>query len=194
MALLEHYAPLCPGHKLAAKLCKVSKAGPNRGRRFYACAYPPEQRCDLFLWAEDNPALAALAAQTATPSHSGGSGSSQGQGAVSSTNQQQQKQQKQQTSDEAWRQHALSVYLGRLRGSTLPELRAEIRLAARRRAARLALLERLRSSGQSTPKLVLGGRRTDLVEVCCDHLVISVTFCDCCFLCVSPIISAFVNL
>jgi len=60
-AVLEEHAPCCPGHQFPAKLLVVKKTGANKNRRFYGCAFGAEQRCKFFLWAEDNPALVALA-------------------------------------------------------------------------------------------------------------------------------------
>ncbi|RYH29294.1 RecQ family ATP-dependent DNA helicase [archaeon] len=57
LTLLEQLAPLCPGHSMPAKLLTVKKTGGNKGRRFYACCFPADQRCNFFLWAEDNPDL-----------------------------------------------------------------------------------------------------------------------------------------
>ena len=60
-SVLEEHAPCCPGHQFPAKLLVVKKTGANKNRRFYGCAFGAEQRCKFFLWAEDNPALVALA-------------------------------------------------------------------------------------------------------------------------------------
>lgn len=55
---LESEAPRCPGHGLPARLFVVRKAGSRwRGRRFYGCAFPADQRCGFFLWAEVGHAL-----------------------------------------------------------------------------------------------------------------------------------------
>ena len=50
-------APLCFGHQQRSRLLKVRKAGPNKGRQFYACSLPRHDQCDFFMWAEDHPAL-----------------------------------------------------------------------------------------------------------------------------------------
>lgn len=38
--VLKALAPKCPHHRQPARLLKVKKAGPNKGRRFYACSFP----------------------------------------------------------------------------------------------------------------------------------------------------------
>eukprot|EP01038_Epipyxis_sp_PR26KG_P008848 gene8848-11939_t len=53
------YSPQCIGHRLQAKLLTVKKPGPNKGKRFYGCTFPQDQRCKFFMWAEDNPALSS---------------------------------------------------------------------------------------------------------------------------------------
>lgn len=52
LLLLESQAPVCTGHQLGARLYTVKKPGANRGRRFYSCCYPMDQKCNFFLWAE----------------------------------------------------------------------------------------------------------------------------------------------
>lgn len=54
---LQRLAPLCPAHRLPARLLVVKKAGPNRGRRFYGCSLSSEDGCGFFMWAEDNLAV-----------------------------------------------------------------------------------------------------------------------------------------
>lgn len=56
----EDIRPACSGHQLPAKLITVRKDGANKGRKFYGCAYPADQRCKFFMWAEDNPQLITL--------------------------------------------------------------------------------------------------------------------------------------
>ena len=56
----------CPRHQEKAKLCKVKKDGPNKGRRFYACGLPRDVQCDFFLWAEDSQRDLALAITSET--------------------------------------------------------------------------------------------------------------------------------
>lgn len=109
-AVLEEHAPLCPGHQFSAKLLVVKKAGPNKGRRFYGCSYSAEQRCKFFLWAEDNPALVALALQEA------GEQGLQGGGG------------------EAEQRGKLRAYALRLEGMDAAGLRDEARRFQRRRA------------------------------------------------------------
>jgi AP endonuclease 2 len=52
--------PLCAGHSEACQVLKVKKAGPNKGRNFYACARPggaktdPNSRCEFFEWVNSN--------------------------------------------------------------------------------------------------------------------------------------------
>eukprot|EP01032_Pedospumella_encystans_P014328 gene14328-16463_t len=50
-------APKCPGHSMPSKLLIVKKSGANKGKYFYSCTFPSEQRCNFFMWAEDNPEL-----------------------------------------------------------------------------------------------------------------------------------------
>lgn len=38
--VLKALAPKCAHHRQPARLLKVKKAGPNKGRRFYACSFP----------------------------------------------------------------------------------------------------------------------------------------------------------
>jgi hypothetical protein len=42
--LYERLSPKCPGHSLPMKLLVVKKEGRNKGRKFYGCAYPADQR------------------------------------------------------------------------------------------------------------------------------------------------------
>ena len=51
-AALQECAPNCAGHDMAAKLLVVKKVGQNKGRKFYGCTFPAEQRCEFFMWAE----------------------------------------------------------------------------------------------------------------------------------------------
>jgi hypothetical protein len=52
LALLEKHAPICSGHSMTTRIFTVRKVGSNRGRRFYSCCFPADQRCGYFLWAE----------------------------------------------------------------------------------------------------------------------------------------------
>lgn len=54
ISLVEEHAPKCFGHQAIAAVRTVSKAGLNRGRRFYCCTMPADSRCDFFLWVEDH--------------------------------------------------------------------------------------------------------------------------------------------
>jgi GRF zinc finger/DEAD/DEAH box helicase/SAP domain len=45
--------PLCPDHQQPCKLLTVKKTGPNKGRKFYVCAFPRGEQCNHFLWADD---------------------------------------------------------------------------------------------------------------------------------------------
>ena len=60
VAASEAAPPLCPGHHMPASLFTVKKAGDNKGRKFFSCSYPREQRCKFFLWVEDNPNLVSV--------------------------------------------------------------------------------------------------------------------------------------
>ena len=44
---------LCKGHQEPCKLLTVKKAGPNKGRQFYACPCPRSEQCSHFQWADD---------------------------------------------------------------------------------------------------------------------------------------------
>jgi hypothetical protein len=40
---------------MSSKLLAVRKKGSaNRDRKFYGCSFPSDQKCDFFLWAENN--------------------------------------------------------------------------------------------------------------------------------------------
>ena len=43
-------------------MVKVKKAGANRGRLFYGCSHAGQERCDFFMWVDENPRLVTLAA------------------------------------------------------------------------------------------------------------------------------------
>ncbi|XP_041363021.1 DNA topoisomerase 3-alpha-like isoform X2 [Gigantopelta aegis] len=45
--------PQC-GCSQPAKSLTVQKDGPNKGRQFYTCSQPPDQRCRFFQWADEN--------------------------------------------------------------------------------------------------------------------------------------------
>jgi hypothetical protein len=45
--------PLCSGHRQPCKLLTVKKSGPNKGRKFYACAGERREQCNHFAWADD---------------------------------------------------------------------------------------------------------------------------------------------
>lgn len=57
--LLRLRAVKCPRHNMPCKLLTTKKPGPNKGRQFYVCSFPAGQRCDFFMWADDNPELVA---------------------------------------------------------------------------------------------------------------------------------------
>eukprot|EP00948_MAST-09A_sp_MAST-9A-sp1_P001942 g1942.t1 len=46
--------PVCFEHGELCKEWKVRKAGPNKGRFFYACSLPRYQKCDFFQWKDDS--------------------------------------------------------------------------------------------------------------------------------------------
>jgi predicted metal-binding protein len=48
----HQYCPKCSGHQMPSRIYLVRKTGANKGRFFYSCSYPPDQRCRFFLWAE----------------------------------------------------------------------------------------------------------------------------------------------
>lgn len=50
--LFHQHAPKCTGHQMSSKLFLVKKSGPNKGRYFYTCTFPSDQRCSFFLWVE----------------------------------------------------------------------------------------------------------------------------------------------
>ncbi|XP_063878803.1 endonuclease 8-like 3 isoform X2 [Scylla paramamosain] len=50
----DHDKVVCPGHKTAARKCKVVKDGDNKGRVFYACSKPQGQQCNFFLWGDNH--------------------------------------------------------------------------------------------------------------------------------------------
>jgi hypothetical protein len=110
--VLEDCAPACSGHQLPAKLITVRKTGPNRGRKFFGCSYPADQRCGFFLWAEESPLLVAvtLAVRAAAAERDRGL-----------------------KPEEAWRAAALRSYCNRLDGLSVTELRDEVRRCQRRR-------------------------------------------------------------
>jgi len=134
--LLQH-APCCPGHHFPAKLIAVKKSGSNKGRKFYGCSYPAEQRCKFFMWAEDNPALIALSLQR-------------------------QKDLKELDNSLgpvlARRRSTLASYSERLEDMTVAELKDEVKRCLRRRA--------LSSSdcGKEAVKLKVGGSRGNLIQ------------------------------
>ncbi|XP_011609254.1 endonuclease 8-like 3 [Takifugu rubripes] len=47
-------APCCTSHHRPATLRVVHKQGENKGRRFYACSLPRENKCNFFEWADMN--------------------------------------------------------------------------------------------------------------------------------------------
>ena len=44
-------APLCPGHSVPCQRLQATTAA-NSGRYFYKCAFPEQERCDFFQWAD----------------------------------------------------------------------------------------------------------------------------------------------
>ena len=69
MALFEALAPKCSGHQLPCKLLTVKNVNSsNKGRHFYACSYPQEQQCKMFMWCEENPSFVAHSVQAAVDS------------------------------------------------------------------------------------------------------------------------------
>ena len=109
--LLQEIAPKCNGHNFPAKLRKVKKAeSKNKGRKFYCCSLSMEDRCNFFMWYDDNPALISM-------------------------NMAQMKQKEEQlkgmTPAEKWCQNALDAYLQRLDVMTLHDLKNEIRVCNR---------------------------------------------------------------
>ena len=145
----EDVRPACSGHQLPAKLVTVRKAGPNRGRKFYGCAYPADQRCRFFMWAEDNPALVALVlAQRAEA----------------------QRRDRLLGPAEAYRAAAVRSYRTRLDQLSVPELKDELRRCKRRRALATAhsdasCTEEGEREGEEMFKLTLGGSRARLVAL-----------------------------
>ena len=109
--LLQEIAPKCNGHNFPAKLRKVKKAGSkNKGRKFYCCSYPMEDRCNFFMWYDDNPAMISI-----------------------NVAQMKQKEEllKGLSPAEKWCQNALDAYLHRLDLMTLHELKNEVRVCNR---------------------------------------------------------------
>ena len=129
--VLKDLAPCCAGHRLACKLLKVKKDGKNKGRKFYGCSFPKDQRCSHFVWAEDNPELVAIVLE-----------------------QQREVQIEEAGLDESARvvNSALRSYADRLSSFTVEEIKAEIRACKRKRSLRhqsrdVKLWPVLRSSG-----------------------------------------------
>ncbi|CBN79670.1 APEX nuclease (apurinic/apyrimidinic endonuclease) 2 [Ectocarpus siliculosus] len=50
---------LCSGHGEECALRTTKKEGPNKGRHFYNCARPGNQRCSSFTWADKKPVAAS---------------------------------------------------------------------------------------------------------------------------------------
>lgn len=110
---LQDIAPKCSGHDQAAKLLVVKKTGSiNKGRRFYGCSYPSDQRCTFFQWAEQNTELVSLLLQK-------------------------QQLEEQETlalgAEAAFRRSALRVYESRLLDMTTEEMKEEVRRCKQRR-------------------------------------------------------------
>ena len=69
LALFETLAPKCSGHHMPCKLLVVKNINSsNKGRYFYACSYPQEQQCKMFMWCEENPSFVAHSVQAAVDS------------------------------------------------------------------------------------------------------------------------------
>ena len=102
----EDVRPACSGHQLPAKLITVRKDGPNKGRKFYGCSYPADQRCKFFMWAEDNPNLIALVLEERASA---------------------QERDRALGPEEAYRAAAVRSYCERLDQMSVPELKDEIR-------------------------------------------------------------------
>jgi hypothetical protein len=102
----EDVRPACSGHQLPAKLVTVRKDGANKGRKFYGCAYPADQRCKFFMWAEDNPHLIALVLEERASA---------------------QERDRALGPEEAYRAAAVRSYCERLDQMSVPELKDEIR-------------------------------------------------------------------
>jgi hypothetical protein len=59
MGVSANGKPLCSGHKMESVLRKVKKAGPNKGRYFYACPCDRSLQCPFFLWKDEDARKAA---------------------------------------------------------------------------------------------------------------------------------------
>lgn len=110
---LQNHAPCCGGHAMPGKLCTVKKAGGNKGRKFYGCTFPEDQRCGFFMWVENNPHL------------------------ITETIKRRQIQHEQDvklglTEEQIWKRNALNLYGEKLEDMTVHELRQEIRAYRRR--------------------------------------------------------------
>ena len=137
----EDVRPACSGHQLPAKLITVRKDGPNKGRKFYGCAYPADQRCKFFMWAEDNPNLIALVLEERASA---------------------QERDRALGPEEAYRAAAVRSYCERLDQMSVPELKDEVRRCLRRRQ----LADSDANSSAPLPfKLTVGGSRTHLLAL-----------------------------
>ena len=119
----EDVRPACSGHQLPAKLITVRKDGANKGRKFYGCAYPADQRCKFFMWAEDNPQLIALVLEERANA---------------------QERDRALGPEEAYRAAAVRSYCERLDQMSVPELKDEIRRYAHLHSCSLLIFHQIR--------------------------------------------------
>ena len=49
--------PQCTGHSEPCVERTVNKDGPNKGKRFFACARPRQEQCNTFIWEDENTGL-----------------------------------------------------------------------------------------------------------------------------------------
>jgi hypothetical protein len=81
-AHLAATAPKCPGHNKPCSRLQVRKAGPNKGRFFFACSTRPQ--CDMFAWDEGDAGGGSGGSGGSNGSSSSSYGSSRGGGGGSS--------------------------------------------------------------------------------------------------------------
>ena len=129
----EQTAPECSGHQMPGKLLIVKKDGPNKGRRFYGCCFPADQRCKFFMWAEENPdvlpLLLELEQQKVDRGKSVFADTQKARGrstTLADTNPEEEP-------EEDWKHHAIAQYMQRLDDMNIDDLKAEVAMCKKRR-------------------------------------------------------------
>ena len=153
----ENAPPLCSGHHMPAKLLTVKKAGGNKGRKFFGCSFPSEQRCKFFLWVEDNPNVIDIVASSNERKSVSSSVTGNGNTTIEP-----------ECPIECWIRFALENYKLKLEDFDVMELKAEILLCnhrvqlARQFQYHQYVMQVAPQGGQS--QMTLAGRRGDLMD------------------------------